>query len=209
MNRKEQTQATRKAILDSAMELFGEKDFASTSINDISKNASISKGIVYHYFQNKDDLYLECVKISFDSLIAHLSTFPNTTGSIEHIVGNFLQFRHDFFIKNPNIKNVFFGFKQGKFQISSQEIMAKQTLLNEVNQSFFKKALGNIQLKKGITTQDVLQTLMMLQSSNLPQVNPEPISPDTFMLEQEKFTRTFLKIIFHGIIGEENNDTNH
>ena len=46
----------RARIIDSAWKLFHEKGFGDTTINDIIREADISKGTFYYYFNSKDDL---------------------------------------------------------------------------------------------------------------------------------------------------------
>ncbi len=44
-------------VIDAALEEFAEKDFEAASLNNIIARAGISKGSMYHYFANKEDLY--------------------------------------------------------------------------------------------------------------------------------------------------------
>jgi len=46
----------RQLIMDSALHLFAENGFESTSIDNIAQHAGISKGLLYSYFECKDDL---------------------------------------------------------------------------------------------------------------------------------------------------------
>lgn len=55
MNKKEK-------IFEEALKLFLEKGFNETSIEDITKNASISKGSFYTYFKSKEELLENIVK---------------------------------------------------------------------------------------------------------------------------------------------------
>ncbi|MFZ5643235.1 MAG: TetR/AcrR family transcriptional regulator [Bacillota bacterium] len=56
--RKEQViKATERCIV--------EKGFSNMSVKDISAEASVSTGIIYHYFKNKEDLLLQVIKESF------------------------------------------------------------------------------------------------------------------------------------------------
>ena len=41
-------------VLDAALELFMEKGFAATRVDDIAKRAGLSKGAVYLYFPSKE-----------------------------------------------------------------------------------------------------------------------------------------------------------
>lgn len=53
--------ASRQKILDSSLELFGTKGYKSTTIADIVKKAGISKGLIYHYFDSKEDILKQLV----------------------------------------------------------------------------------------------------------------------------------------------------
>lgn len=52
----EKQQNKRTSILDAAYELFIEKSFKNTSIDDVVKSAGIAKGTFYLYFKDKHDL---------------------------------------------------------------------------------------------------------------------------------------------------------
>lgn len=49
-------------VLDAALDLFIEKGFAATRVEDIAKRAGISKGSVYLYFSSKEALFEGLVK---------------------------------------------------------------------------------------------------------------------------------------------------
>lgn len=49
-------------IIRTALEEFSAKDFDKASINQISKNAGLSAGNLYYYFENKEDLYMTVVE---------------------------------------------------------------------------------------------------------------------------------------------------
>ena len=53
----EQIRKESKAkILDAALKLFGTQGYQNTSISEIMKLAGVSKGLMYHYFSNKEEL---------------------------------------------------------------------------------------------------------------------------------------------------------
>jgi AcrR family transcriptional regulator len=56
--REQKKAETRKAIVESAVQLFSEKGFAKTSIEDIARKAGIGKATVYTYFSAKSDIFL-------------------------------------------------------------------------------------------------------------------------------------------------------
>lgn len=59
---------TRGRILDSAALLFAEHGVGSTSVRDVAGAASVSLGMVNHYFGSKDGLYDACIEAMFTEL---------------------------------------------------------------------------------------------------------------------------------------------
>ncbi|MBN2261116.1 MAG: TetR/AcrR family transcriptional regulator [Clostridiales bacterium] len=47
----------RDRIINSALDEFGHNSYEKASTNNIVKNAGISKGLLFHYFRNKQELY--------------------------------------------------------------------------------------------------------------------------------------------------------
>ncbi len=63
MTRKEQKEMRQKQILFKALELFVTKGYAETKISDIAEALNISVGLLFHYYESKEALYLELVKM--------------------------------------------------------------------------------------------------------------------------------------------------
>lgn len=61
-------QQKEKKILEAAIRLFGEKSYHYTKVEDVAKQAKISKGLVYFYFKSKEDLYMAVAKKGFEEL---------------------------------------------------------------------------------------------------------------------------------------------
>ena len=55
----------RKSILIAARELFYEKGYQTTTVEEIAEAADVSKGTVYLYFSSKDELYVSVVLEGF------------------------------------------------------------------------------------------------------------------------------------------------
>ena len=61
----------RELIIDTALELFAEHGYHATTMSQIAKKASISKGLAYNYFESKQEILDEIVKKGFESVYAH------------------------------------------------------------------------------------------------------------------------------------------
>lgn len=70
-------------IMDIAFDLFMEKGYKSVTTREITTAAGISKGMIYDYFKNKEDLFFQTVRQNIFKNIA-LKTIPkNANLSIE------------------------------------------------------------------------------------------------------------------------------
>lgn len=55
----------RQQIIDAAKSCIVAKGLPHFSIKDIAKEANLSTGVIYHYFENKSDLLVDVLKDSF------------------------------------------------------------------------------------------------------------------------------------------------
>ncbi len=62
----------RQAILDAAAEELTERGFAHASYNRIIERAGISKGAMYYYFADKDDLFQTVLDAAMAQWVAHV-----------------------------------------------------------------------------------------------------------------------------------------
>jgi AcrR family transcriptional regulator len=61
-DRRRDPDGKREAILRTAVQLFLDRGYAYTSLNNIAHKLKITKPALYHYFRNKEDILLECYR---------------------------------------------------------------------------------------------------------------------------------------------------
>ena len=54
----QRSEETRSKIIETAIKLFSTRGFNAASVDDICKDAGISKGAFYHHFKSKQELFL-------------------------------------------------------------------------------------------------------------------------------------------------------
>jgi TetR/AcrR family transcriptional regulator, cholesterol catabolism regulator len=79
--------ATRRAILDSALALFEANGFHATSVQSVADEADVTKGAFYHHFGSKDEL----VHIIDAELLDHM--LREVRGILERVEGPEAQLR--------------------------------------------------------------------------------------------------------------------
>ncbi|NMM76988.1 TetR/AcrR family transcriptional regulator [Acidovorax sp. SRB_24] len=69
-DRELQRQAKRDAVLQAGAQLFNERGFHATSLDDIAARLHVSKPTLYYYVKNKDQILIECVRQGLEMTIA-------------------------------------------------------------------------------------------------------------------------------------------
>jgi AcrR family transcriptional regulator len=71
--KQQERQARRRRIQRAAREVFAEKGYAKTSIEQVARQASLSVGAIYLYFRSKEDLYVSLLEETFEVFDVELS----------------------------------------------------------------------------------------------------------------------------------------
>lgn len=79
-SRRERQKADRRSrIYEAAIELFSQKGFAETTVQEITDHADVGKGTFFNYFASKDAILLEYYKKVVDELLAYAETVEAST----------------------------------------------------------------------------------------------------------------------------------
>lgn len=62
------TKATREALISAARTLFVEKGYAETATPEIVKLAGVTRGALYHHFEDKTALFQAVVRVEFEAV---------------------------------------------------------------------------------------------------------------------------------------------
>ena len=128
----------RQLIMDSALHLFAENGFENTSIENIATHAGISKGLLYAYFENKDDLLQQILT----SGIQTASDVSQSVTTMKDFVKNIEKFfdhvtNHKEFYKLYSIITV-----QPKVTKNLESVMVEYGGMRENMINVFKKHFG-------------------------------------------------------------------
>ncbi|MFH2143921.1 MAG: TetR/AcrR family transcriptional regulator [Bacteroidota bacterium] len=118
----------RKLILDTALTLFANHGYHSTSISNIAKQAGISKGLMYNYFGGKEEL----LKTIFLNIMAEIMGMLNPDHDDEITDDEAEGFFDKFFevlINNPDQWRLY-------YQLSIQPDVMQMLMQENINQQF-------------------------------------------------------------------------
>lgn len=66
--------ARPQELLDAAIDLFVERGYAATRLEDVARRAGVSKGTLYLYYENKEELFKAVVRSSIVPVIGDAET---------------------------------------------------------------------------------------------------------------------------------------
>ena len=81
--RERKKQRTRDAIVEAAFELFDERGFAGTTINDIAEKADIAPRAFFSYFPSKDDVVFHDFEEQYEMIAGWLRDREPGTNAID------------------------------------------------------------------------------------------------------------------------------
>jgi AcrR family transcriptional regulator len=114
---KEVREATINKITKVAMELFANDGFHTTSVSKIAIKAGIAKGLMYNYFESKEDLLRHILFTRFDEIMESLDFNHDGTITNEELI---LFIRNMFAMVKAN-----FSFWKLYFAIATQPLAMK------------------------------------------------------------------------------------
>jgi AcrR family transcriptional regulator len=87
-DRRRDPDGKKEAVLQTAVQMFIENGYRQTSVDDMAKRLKITKPALYHYFHNKEEIYLECYRRGIALTQANLDRIRAHAGSgLEKVAG--------------------------------------------------------------------------------------------------------------------------
>lgn len=163
MKQQEKTQKTRERILLAALAEFGSKSYDAASINGICEAGQIPKGLLYHNFRNKDELYLQCVDICYRRMTDFMKEQTAESPDPRQRLQNFLLVRQRFFAENPNLANIFFNAVLYPPRHLTDDLALLRRDFDTYLEQQYLAILAQIPLRDGISTGMALEYFAVVQ----------------------------------------------
>ncbi|MFS0635166.1 TetR/AcrR family transcriptional regulator [Mesobacillus foraminis] len=142
-------QDKQERILNAAAQEFVQKGYATASTNEIVKAAGISKGLLFHYFNNKKDLYLFLYNHFADVLMHEFfANLEDTEQDIFLKIKKIMLLKSQLMKKHPEI----FNFMMSAYMEDSTEVKndldqrhseilqnSYSTIFSKIDPSLFKE----------------------------------------------------------------------
>lgn len=207
MKRQEKNRQTRRRIMDSALAEFSRRGYGASSVNTICAGQDISKGIIYHYFATKDDLFLACVEECFTLLTGHLrDSMAAPSGGPQAQLEGYFTARMAFFQAHPVYQRIFCEAVITPPDHLREEILARRRDFDRLNTQILERLLAPMALRPQVTRAEVADTLGQFQDLINAKYRAAELSPQEFA-QREASCRKALDILLYGIVDRKEEET--
>lgn len=165
MTQKERQERSRAEILQAAMEEFGQAGYEKTSMERLCTNHGISKGMMYHYYSHKDELFLLCVQKTFDVLKQYLEQNAEELSTREPLgaMRDYFLLRERFFDLYPQYKLIFETAMLYPPEHLSEQIQILHQAITDMNQRFLEEVISRMSLRPGLAPVSVTKYLQSIE----------------------------------------------
>lgn len=158
MKREEKTGLSKERILQAAVQEFGSNGYDASALNTICAENGISKGLIYHYFADKDDLYLACVARCFDKVIEYLKE-----QGVPYDLENYMRIRFQYFEEHPHHARIFFETMLQPPNALREQIAELRKDFDLFNREIYQEALSKVKLREGVKKDDAVDYFQLMQ----------------------------------------------
>ncbi|MGI5982184.1 MAG: TetR/AcrR family transcriptional regulator [Sakamotonia sp.] len=188
--------------MDSALTEFSKKGYGASSINTICSAENISKGIIYHYFSTKDDLFLACVEECFTLLTEYLKTglCSEEEGAAERLE-EYFSVRMDFFRENPVYQRIFCEAVITPPEHLRSGIQKRKQGFDLLNDQILEQILESVALRPQVTKDEVVDMFRRFQDFINANRQIVEFSRKEFEIHEEN-CRKAVDILLYGVVNK-------
>lgn len=191
-------------IVTVALNEFGTKSYEIASMNQICKQGKVAKGSIYHYFKDKDALYLYCVKEAIDTLVATLSQKVEPFQEGAQGIQKYFSLRQSFFRAQPDLAFIFTNAILNPPSHLMEDIKKLKKSLDAFNLTYYERVLSGVRLKRGLTKEEAIEYFLIFQESFNYYFQEKASNNYQETLEEHEIKiNQLLKIILYGMVEEE------
>ena len=208
MNREEKNVLSRQRILEAALEEFSQKGYEAASLSNVCVEKGISKGIIYHHFKDKEELYLLCVERCFAQISAYLrEAAGKLSGTAEEKLAAYFDARLRFFALQPVYLGIFAEAAFNPPPALEEEIARRRQGFDRLNAAVLSDLLEAAPLRKGLKAAAVVEDFRMYMDCfhlRFRSAFRSGRSMDEILAEHEEKCRRQLDILLHGVWEDSN-----
>jgi len=151
----------RKNILSAALTEFAEHGYTNASTNRIVKAAGISKGLLFHYFENKRKLFLYVLDHTINQLMQKLSAYTtDLSGDFFEQIGQYALIKMRIGIEEPEMYHILYDVYVNLPKNIKDDLMQRYGQILSDSRKDFVKTMDTSRLREGVTAETAINLIV-------------------------------------------------
>lgn len=199
MRKDKKTERTKEKIIQAFIIEFGINGYDAISINSICNKYNITKGLLYHNYKGKDEIYLICIKQCFKSLVeCFKDKVKQDHLNPEEQLKDYFLVRLKFFHEHPYYQRLFcdvMTFPPPHLKVEIEQI--KQEFI-KLNTDLLTDIISKLNIRKDLSMKEVIEIFRLYQ--DFLNTNVFYSLQDFNFKEHEEHCYKALNILLYGIV---------
>lgn len=188
-------------IINSALKIFSENSFEKASTNLVIQDAVISRGLLYHYFKDKQQLFDFLLEFTYDVISVHMTNDIDwDANDLFERFSQIMRVKLETHEKYPYIFDFFdrCGRKKGPTDFSQLNTEG----MHSIKSDFYKTSIDYTKFKDGIDVQKVVSvsryvvTGILTKEFSIGKITNEQVNTNKIMSKIDDYL-DFLKSQFY------------
>lgn len=194
-----ETIGVKERILNVAIEEFAQNGYKAASTNMICKKANISKGLLYHYYNSKENIYLSVVRHVIDTFKRNIAiNIKDSNKKGIDYVEEYFGIKFKFFRENPLYSKIIVNLVIDNSVEKARELCSEY---QSYNNDLIYDVIKNIDINPKFNKEKAFELIVIigehLEEKHMKRIND--MDKDSAVEEFRKDHKEMLEMVFQGI----------
>ena len=149
----------KEKILTASIEEFSEYGFEKASTDRISQRAEVSKGLIFHYFGSKENLFMTAVNKCIDDVLEEFNDMVLPEADFISILLKMMEVKCNFFLSHPmHYKMIISSFYNSPVKLKGK-LEQRYSEIKQIGFNIMLDIIKGLPLKKDVVTDDIVSII--------------------------------------------------
>lgn len=139
--------ATRKRLLDAALEVMSRKGYTEATVEEIAQEAGVSKGLAYYHFKSKSEMATEMLENVIEEFAVSFERIAAESASAREALDSMLNYLADYLARNGRFCRFYFSELWRDGRVWSDEMRGIENRLIAVISSQIQRGIDSGELR--------------------------------------------------------------
>jgi AcrR family transcriptional regulator len=193
-------------IVQASIEEFSEHGFEKANTDRISQRAEVSKGLIFHYFGSKENLFMIAMNKCIDDAVNEFKDMELPKDDFISILMKTMEIKYKFFMNNPmHYKMLVSGFYNSPKKLKV-DLEKRYGEIKQIGIEILMDIIKGLPMKKNIEADDIVLLIAnltsIIESKYLPLFSEDGSSYEKYYdIVKDEYIR-LMNILMYGILEE-------